>query len=168
LYDVFLAKYDTNGNQVWIQQFGTSGSDNAFGIDIDSDGFIYLTGYTTGDLGGTNAGGDSVGAEDAFLAKFDSDGNLLGISQFGTSEVDRSWGIDARLLGKVYLSGFTEGSLGGFNAGSFDAWVTEPSIEEDSILPTSVPEPSSLFSILAFLASGVVLLPKRSAIKQKY
>ncbi|HEY9666312.1 MAG TPA: SBBP repeat-containing protein, partial [Coleofasciculaceae cyanobacterium] len=130
-YDVFLAKYDTDGNQQWIQQIGTSGSDNAFGIDIDSNNTIYLTGFTTGDLGGVNAGGDSAGADDAFWAAFDMDGNMLEVQQFGTSGVDRAFGIDVQIPGQVYLAGFTDGSLGQANAGSFDAWI---SVESPSVL----------------------------------
>ncbi|NEO76987.1 MAG: PEP-CTERM sorting domain-containing protein [Moorea sp. SIO4G3] len=147
-YDAFLVKYDTDGNQLWTQQIGTSGSDSAFAIDIDSDGFIYISGITDGDLGGTNAG-----LNDVFIAKFDSDGNLLMTEQFGTPEDDFAlFGIDAQQAAQVYLAGFTDGSLGGANAGSFDAWVASSSLSAGSV--PSAPEPTTILGSLATLIFG--------------
>ena len=119
LEDGFLAKYDTNGNQLWIKQFGSAGADQTYSISIDSNNLIHVGGMTTGDLGGPNAG-----ADDAFVAQFDSNGNLLDVDQFGTSGVDNAWGIDATLPDQVYVAGVTDGSLGGINAGSYDAFLS--------------------------------------------
>ena len=125
LDDGFLAKYDTYGNQLWIKQFGSDGIDQTYDISIDSNNLVYVTGFTTGDLGGLNAG-----ADDAFVAQFDSNGNLLGIDQFGTSGVDNAFGIDARFPGSIYVAGGTDGSLGGINLGSYDAFLSTPSFVE--------------------------------------
>lgn len=119
LEDGYLAKYDTNGNQLWIKQFGSAGADQAYSISIDSNNLVYVAGMTTGDLGGLNAGSD-----DAFLAKFDTNGNLLGVDQFGTVGVDTAYGINANLPDQVYVAGVTDGSLGGINAGSYDAFLS--------------------------------------------
>jgi hypothetical protein len=51
------------------------------------------------------------------------------IRQLGTSSNDISRAVSADGLGNVYISGNTKGSLGGPNAGEFDAYVarfTEP------------------------------------------
>ncbi|NEO89212.1 MAG: PEP-CTERM sorting domain-containing protein [Moorea sp. SIO3G5] len=147
-YDAFLVKYDTDGNQLWTQQIGTSGSDSALAIDIDSNGVIYISGITDGDLGGVNAG-----LNDVFVAKFDSEGNLLMTEQFGTPEDDFAFfGIDAQQAAKVYLAGFTGGSLGGANAGSFDAWVASSSLSAGSV--PSAPEPTTILGSLATLMFG--------------
>ena len=127
-YDVFLAKYDTDGNQQWIEQFGSAGSDHGFGLDIDSNDTIYVTGYTDDLLGESNAGGDIVGADDAFVATFDTDGNQLGVNQFGSSGVDRARDISVGAPGEVALSGFTDGSFGSANFGDYDGWITQSSI----------------------------------------
>jgi hypothetical protein len=60
--DIVVAKYDAAGNQLWIKQFGTSGSDlpSGAGITGDAMGNFYVTGYTTGSWGGPNAGGQDV------------------------------------------------------------------------------------------------------------
>lgn len=119
LEDGFLAKYDTNGNQLWIKQFGTAGAEQTYSISIDSNNLVHVAGLTTGDFGGPNAG-----ADDAFVAQFDSNGNLLGVNQFGTAGVDNAFGIDAKLPEQVYVSGVTNGSLGGINTGSYDAFLS--------------------------------------------
>jgi|GEM_PF-1077339 len=116
-YDIWLTKYDTNGNQLWLRQFGTSGNDAA-NLALDSSGNIYLTGSTLGNLGGTNAGG-----YDAWLSKYDNNGNQLWLRQFGTSGYDSANGLALDSSGNVYLTGNTTGNLGGTNAGSGDVWV---------------------------------------------
>ena len=63
--DAFLAKYNSNGTFEWTTQLGTSAIDYAFSVAIDSNNNVYITGYTNGDLSGSNAG-----FGDAFLAKY--------------------------------------------------------------------------------------------------
>lgn len=119
--DAFIAKYDTNGNLSWTKQFGTTEQDNATGISADGLGNIYITGSTTGDLNGTNAG-DS----DAFITKYDANGNLHWTRQLGTVAQDNSQAISADGLGNVYISGYTHGDLDGPNAGAFsDPFITK-------------------------------------------
>ena len=45
--------------------------------------------------------------------------------QLGTSEWDVSYGVSADGLGNVYISGLTDGSLGGTNAGNSDAFISK-------------------------------------------
>jgi hypothetical protein len=120
LQDAWVAKYDSSGTQQWIQQFGTTGSDVSNGITVDSAGNLYITGYTGGNLGGTNAG-----VWDAWVAKYDSSGTQQWIQQFGTTEMDVSSGITVDSAGNLYITGYTRGNLGGTNAGDFDAWVAK-------------------------------------------
>ena len=47
------------------------------------------------------------------------------IRQLGTSSTDESNGVSADGLGNVYISGYTNGSLGGPNAGNEDAFVSK-------------------------------------------
>ena len=121
-YDPWLAKYDSEGNQQWIQQFGTSGDDGSFlgGIEIDSNDNIFLTGYTDSNLAGANAG-----SYDAWVAKYDSEGNQQWIQQFGTPELDYTTNITADNNDNLYVTGLTEGSLGELNAGASDGWIAK-------------------------------------------
>ena len=44
--DVFVRKYDPNGNSLWSVQKGTDKADRAFGINVNSYGHIFVTGHT--------------------------------------------------------------------------------------------------------------------------
>jgi len=116
--DAWLARYDGMGTQVWIRQLGTSEDDSAKAAAQDGFGGVYVAGQTNGSLGGTQAGGP-----DAWVARYDSAGNLVWTRQLGTSAAEDTFGAAADSYGGVYLAGSTEGSLGGSNAGKNDAWV---------------------------------------------
>ncbi|NER39279.1 MAG: hypothetical protein F6J93_35910 [Oscillatoria sp. SIO1A7] len=118
--DAWVAKYDGEGNQQWVKQLGTDGNDMAWGIATDSSDNIYLTGYTTGSLEGSNAGG-----HDAWIAKYDSNGNKIWLEQLGTAGDDKSYGVATDGSGNIYISGGTTGSLEGSNKGDYDAWVAK-------------------------------------------
>jgi len=117
-YDAFVRKYDAGGNVIWTRQFGTSSSDVASGIFVDTSG-VYMAGYTQG----TFPGQSSAGSYDAFVRKYDAYGTEVWTRQFGTSSYDIANGISADASG-VYVAGYTQGTLPEqSSAGSFDAFV---------------------------------------------
>ena len=59
-----MRKYDAAGTEVWTRQFGTSVSDRANGVSVDSSG-VYVAGRTSG----TFPGQTSAGNGDVFVAK---------------------------------------------------------------------------------------------------
>ena len=121
LYDAWLAKNDKNGNQLWAKNIGTTDFDWAWGVDTDSEDNVYVTGWTLGNLGGINAG-----SYDAWLAKYDNDGNQEWVHQFGTSGDDEAFGIKVDSYDNVYVIGYTDGAFTGkTNKGDYDAWVTK-------------------------------------------
>ncbi len=77
--DVFVRKYDFSGNVIWTRQFGTPTDDLARRISVDAGG-VYVTGLTHGTLPGQVSSGD----RDAFVRKYDADGNELWTRQFGS------------------------------------------------------------------------------------
>ncbi len=81
-------------------------------------GGVMVAGATFGSLGGANAG-----ALDVFIAQFGADGTQLWVSQFGTSHFDVAWALAPDGAGGVMIAGDTLGSLGGANAGAYDAFV---------------------------------------------
>jgi len=119
-YNAFVSKFNTNGTQLWTEQFGTSDDEESYGVAADGLGNIYISGWTEGDFEGTNAGG-----RDAFLSKLDSDGMLLWTKQLGTIYRDEALAVTADVLGSVFISGNTRGSLKGLNAGGADAFVSK-------------------------------------------
>src|SRR5688572_17179522 len=116
--DGWLAHFDSTGNQLWVRQLGTRTSDVAYAAAPDSSGGVLVTGVTNGDLVGSSAGGD-----DAWVARYDSAGNLLWIRQLGSDGSDEVYAAAPDGVGGVYFSGWTSGSLGGTIAGTFDAWL---------------------------------------------
>lgn len=140
--DAFLAKFDASGNVLWSRQIGTSSTDPSRSVAVDTAGNAYITGTTEGSLGGPNAG-----ASGAFLTKFDPFGNVLWTHQFGTVDTDQSFSVAVDGTGNVYSSGFTDGSLGGPNAGDFDAFLVK----------FAVPEPASI----TLLALGGLAMLRR-------
>ena len=107
----------------WIRQIGTSDRyDICYDMSIDSSGNAYVVGTTRIDFdGNTNLGGD-----DAFLVKYDVDGNKLWSTQFGTSGAERGAGVSVDSSGNAYVTGFTHGHLdGNINAGAADVFLTK-------------------------------------------
>src|SRR5205823_5682183 len=62
-----------------------------------------------------------LGAEDAFLIKYDSAGNLQWSKQFGTSSADFAKANTVDASGNVFVGGSTQGTMGQANAGDYDA-----------------------------------------------
>jgi hypothetical protein len=128
--DAFLVKYDSTGIKVWTRQLGSTVSDIACSVAIDSNNNVYITGYTFGSLDGTNAG-----SADAFLAMYDSTGNKVWTRQLGLTGEDITQGVAIDSNNNVYITGYTAGSLDGTNAGSSDAFLAK------YIAPAPAPEP---------------------------
>jgi len=116
--DAFIRKYDLNGNELWTQQFGTKGYDRATAVAVDGNG-VYVAGATSGVLPGQTR----IGGEDAFLRMYDPDGNELWTCQFGTTGLDRAYGVTSDATG-VYVAGRTDGVFSGQTAaGGIDAFL---------------------------------------------
>jgi hypothetical protein len=118
--DAFVSKYDAAGNLQWTRQLGTAGTTESWRVSADGLGNVYISGFTVGSLGGPSAGNP-----DAFVSKYDAAGSLQWTRQLGTSNSDYSDGVSADGLGNVYISGYTDGSLGGSTAGDLDAFVSK-------------------------------------------
>jgi hypothetical protein len=129
--DIYLAKYDSDGNQTWIQQFGTSTFDESFRVTTDTKGNVYVGGHTVGGLAGANQNvGQNLSqfgfpSTDSYVVKFDSNGNQLWAQQFGTVELDDNWGLTTDKAGNVFAGGNTRGNFGGQNAGFYDNWLVK-------------------------------------------
>lgn len=103
-----------------IGQIGTPGVDVSSGVATDSQGNVYVTGYTSGSIAG------SKGNVDAWVAKFDRQGKKIWTRQFGSNASDEVYGIATDNNGNFYLSGTTEGNLfTGLQSQSKDAWVAK-------------------------------------------
>lgn len=114
--DAFIAKYDTLGEQQWLQQFGADGADEIAGITVDASGNVLVAGVASGSF----LDGTFVGGIDAFVAKFDALGTPLWadifgatVGVFGQSHSDAARGVAVDPAGNVYVGGWTGGALDG-------------------------------------------------------
>jgi hypothetical protein len=147
-YDIWLTKYDSQGNQQWLQQFGSAEDDQGFDLFIDSNDNIFLTGYTKSDLAGNNAG-----SFDAWAARYDTDGNQIWLEQFGTPDFDQAYAITSDAAGNLFVTGVTQGSLGDSNSGSFDTWTAKLDIGSGGLLDFSGISPADSVSTVSFASS---------------
>jgi hypothetical protein len=120
-FDAFLRKYDRNGNILWTRQFGTTGSDWANALTIDTTGNIYIAGSTEGSLQ-TNV--VNRGNYDAYLRQFDQNGNAVQTKQFGSTSFDTGDQVAVDNIWNVYITGRTTGKIpGGTRVGNQDAYI---------------------------------------------
>lgn len=120
--DAYLAKYDSNGTQLWLKQLGTADSDRAKGIATDASGNVFICGTTEGDL----EPGQHKGVRDAFLSKYDPNGDQIWIKQLGTTLDDYASAIATDSLGYVFICGTTHGELEpGQHQGGLDAYLAK-------------------------------------------
>jgi len=120
--DIFISKYSSDGTKVWAKLEGGLSYDYAESISIDSDGWIYIAGWTHSSLDGNK----NSGGQDAFISKYSSDGTKMWTKQLGTSESDKAFSISTAADGSVYISGITSGSLDGQkNSGSYDGFISK-------------------------------------------
>ena len=117
--DIFLTKYDSSGTHQWMIQIGTSSNDNAYGVAVDSLGNMYVTGHTEGAFDEFI----NQGENDIFLTKYNSSGDQQWMTQIGTYDYDKAYGVAVDSSGNAYVTGFTFGDLGGANAGESDVFL---------------------------------------------
>jgi len=112
--DLFLVKWDTDGNVVWNRTWG--GSNSEIGRFIIRNGsFIYTT-------GNTNSFG-VAGSSDLLLVKWDLDGNQVWNRTWGGSSYESDYGL-ANNLNFIYMIGVTSS----YDAGGFDILLLKSDI----------------------------------------
>jgi hypothetical protein len=122
-WDIFIVKYDTNGNKQWTKLLGTSGPEIANGIAVDQKGNCYIIGYTTGSLDG-NIKLDF--SNNIVIAKYDTNGNKQWTIQLVSSVVSEGTGISVDLYGNIYITGDSWGNLDlNINSGEFDIVIAK-------------------------------------------
>jgi len=108
--DIFIAKYDLNGNLVWVKQAGGMGHDEGLGIAADAQGNSFVTGRFEGEaLFETTTLISTEASDDIFIAKYDVHGNLVWAKKAGGSEEDCGYGIAADAYGNTSVTGKFQG-----------------------------------------------------------
>jgi len=136
-YDAFIASFNSSGNILWATYYGGNDADLGYGINIDGNNNIYITGYTKSISGIATSGAyqtsNGGGYSDAFVAKFTSSGSLTWGTYFGGSGDEHGNGITTDAFNNVYVAGQTSSATSIATSGSYqtsfgggrDAFVAE-------------------------------------------
>jgi len=113
--DIFLTKYDANGNVLWAKSIGGTLSDEATSIVLDDSGNVYMAGYfnsPTISFDAITLTNDHVFGtyqSDIFLAKFNANGKVLWANRAGGSGMDQATSVTVDASGNAYLGGWYTG-----------------------------------------------------------
>ncbi|MFW5972796.1 MAG: hypothetical protein ACOCTG_02295 [Bacteroidota bacterium] len=126
--DGFIAKYAADGDVLWIRSVGGPGHDRIDGIAFDGNGSLYVAGTfaetaTFGD--GTLT---SLGEDDGFMAKYDTDGALTWVRQIGGADWIAAADVSVDPSDQAVVAGHFQGiaTLQGValeSAGDYDVFV---------------------------------------------
>jgi len=110
--DVMVFKYSPTGNLLWVTQLGSLGEDLGNDIAIDDNGNLYITGYyRNGPLYYNSDSLLNVGSSDAFVAKLDTQGQILWVKGIGTPSNELGSAISCDDLNNIYVVGTFQDSL---------------------------------------------------------
>ncbi|NEO53334.1 MAG: hypothetical protein F6K54_09725 [Okeania sp. SIO3B5] len=147
IYDSYVAKFDSNGNFLLAQNIGGSDFDHSEGngIATDNNGNVWVTGQFQGNIDIDSDGNNDLinnGGHDSYVAKFDSNGNLLFAENIGGSSYEIGNGIAIDSNGNVWGTGSFSGSIDidgdGTNDllsnGSSDGYIAKFYEDQDDLL----------------------------------
>lgn len=128
--DIFLAKYNADGNPVWAKSIGGDKNDSAKSIFADTEGNVLMAGgfqSTTIAFGSTIFTNVSAFTNpDLFLAKFNSAGNVLWAKSVGGEAYEVANSLTMNKLGHIYIAGeFSSNALSFSNTTISTAGVTD-------------------------------------------
>jgi hypothetical protein len=116
--DAYLVKFDANGVRLWGTYYGGTTEDASNSCVTDLNGNVYVAGYTGSNSGteiatvGSHQSAYGGGTIDAFLVKFDLNGNRIWGTYYGGSGDDRGYTCATDALSNIYFAGGTNTSTG--------------------------------------------------------
>lgn len=149
-FDIYAAKYSPSGNLLWAKQFGGTGSQSAWSLCTDEKSNCYLTGWFSGTGAFDNTTIYSTGGSDAYLIKYDKNGDLIWVETIatgadsqlgcGVSVSGNEIAVVGRYKGESYIYGSTF-----TNAGGEDGFIAKFVQSEDPNIQVTV-NPNLLIS----------------------
>lgn len=118
LTDIYVSKYDGNGNFLWVKTFGSNFSDKPTDMALDSQGNIILTGQFFGQISfGSTTLTASGTSKDIFIAKLTNVGIPIWAINEGGAGSENAYGIAIDNLNDIVLTGQFDGAttIGGQN-----------------------------------------------------
>jgi len=109
--DIFVVKFDPDGNHVWSKRFGDALYQVGYRVAVDASGNVIVT----GDFQGTvNFGGGpltGVGEMDIYVVKLDANGNHLWSKRFGDANDQWAESVAVDGSGSVIVAGYFHGTV---------------------------------------------------------
>lgn len=107
--DIYIAKYDLNGNYLWAKSIGSTGSETGNEMRTDAAGNFFLAGNFSASVDFDPGPGTTVltstGSTDVFFTKYDTNGNLIWARQVGGGSNDDLRDIALDVSGNILLTG---------------------------------------------------------------
>ncbi|ESU29081.1 hypothetical protein FLJC2902T_11180 [Flavobacterium limnosediminis JC2902] len=111
--DLFIAKYDSNGNYLWAKTIGKTSnyidSNTIKSIATDSNGNLYISGHFYNSLdfdpSAASAVLTAVQFQDIFFAKYNTSGNYIWAKAIGGNWYDKSNALHATSSGNIFIAG---------------------------------------------------------------
>lgn len=105
--DMFIAKYDTNGNVIWVRNGDVGENNYLYGIAVDKSGNAYVSANFSGNLQFEGAQvASSIGGTDMFLIKYDTSGNFKWIKTAGGVGNDGGNDTNIDSDGNILIAGY--------------------------------------------------------------
>jgi hypothetical protein len=129
--DIFIAKYDSNGNFLWAKKAGGTSYDYGTGVATDANGNVYVTGLFLGTATFGTLSITSISTDyDVFIAKYAPDGTALWVNKAGGSAWDVGSGVTIDKSGNCFIAGSfrgtaTFGTTSLISAGNYDGFVAK-------------------------------------------
>lgn len=110
-HDMFLAKYSSSGVIDWVRTAGGNLGDYAHALAIDDSNNLIAVGEMEGYGNTISFPGSSVtltciGDNDAYIAKYDVNGNLLWAKSEGYNYSEKALAVESDYLGNIYIAGY--------------------------------------------------------------
>lgn len=114
-WDAYVTKFASTGDSLIFSTFiGGDGTDGAYGVAVDPDSNIFVTGETSSEDFPTVLAAQSTKGtgKDIFLAKLTDVGELLYSSFYGPAGQDQeAWDLALGSSGKVFVAGYTKATV---------------------------------------------------------
>ena len=112
-FDMFIAKYSSDGQIQWVQRGGSASVDIGRSLSVASDGSVYVTGsFSDTATFGSTILSYSGSVFDIFIVKYSSDGQIQWAKRAGSQNSDYAQSIVVSSDGSVYITGYFFGVLG--------------------------------------------------------
>jgi len=108
--DAFIAKIDSSGSLIWNTFLGANGWDRGYGLAVDSENNVFLTGRSYATWGSPVQAYTSN--NDAFVAKLDNSGSLIWNTFLGENGYDQGRDVAVDGNGNVYIGGVSGNTWG--------------------------------------------------------